>query len=642
MAVAVWTSTTLAAQVLKEVGQNLNAGGGTPTSLLGIVEEAAGAVWHAHPWVFRRSSTGSAGAYLYSAIDDTAVPGWEQPFYFGWHLCASWMAAQHFAKPEYAQTTKVAYFDWLAKQIESDTRETATAATTLGRTVNDVVKQILVMLGLKREGEAGEAVLALVLKAGSAVWTAYPWRFRVNDIDGPDFTFDIDPFASATGATDPGWGGRFDTGWEIYATMMAAASYGRADVAKANESLWNNWLQTNIGIDEALLDGDAPGTATLDTIDGIAEGMRALLGLPRHTATTRQTVEMIRRSGAAVWHAHPWRFRRNTDVAPNWDYDDKDFDALGTTTKVGWPTRFNTGWVIYSQWMLAAAFGKAAVATASESQWEHWLDSQIRIDEAHLDAEAVAAGDLKTVNGLAETTRASLDLPRHGDITRQIVEIVREAAVALWTSYDWRFRLKSGTLSCVANTEVAALPADFAELDSRWLKNYNEQARLRFTEDVAVYQSFRDQYDSTDTSIPRLACITQDISEAVFAWEVRVAPTPSENITFPFWYLKKDPWHVVGTILADTVAPVWPETFFRGWRLLAKLSVAKEFPGQGDAKDRSYSYARDEKAWNAWLGQQMAENDETIRTGDAEYIDDGYGDDAAVGMGVPGSDQWLL
>ncbi len=97
----------------------------------------------------------------------------------------------------------------------------------------------------------------------------------------------------------------------------------------------------------------------------------------------------------------------------------------------------------------------------------------------------------------------------------------------------------------------------------------------------------------------------------------------------------------MGTILADTASPVWPETFFKGWRLLAKLSVAKEFPGQGDAKDRSYSYARDEKAWNAWLGQQVAENDETIRTGDAEYIDDGYGDNAAVGLGVPGSDQWL-
>ncbi len=640
MAEMPWTSTTLAAQVLKETAQNLNAGGGTPEGLTAIVEEAAAAVWHAHPWVFRRSASGNVGGYTYSDIDDTAEPSWKEPFYFGWHLCASWMAAQHFAKPEYAATTKVAYFDWLAKQIESDIRETTTETTTIaGLTPESLTKQIVVTLGLQRESESGASIAGIVKKAGSAVWTAHPWRFRVNDIDGPSFTFDIDPFGSLADDGNPSWNGRFDTGWEIYSMMLVAAAYGKADVAKANESIWNSWLATNVAIDEAILDGDSAGSASMDTINGITEGMRALLGIPRDNDKTRQMLELVRRAGAAVWHAHTWRFRRNIDVAPNWDYDDKDFDALSVSSVAGWPTRFNTGWVIYSQWMISGAFGKTDIASMSDSQWKHWLETQIRVDEAYLDAEAVPAGDLRTVNGLTETTRASLGLPRNGEITAQIAEIVREAGTALWTSHDWRFRMKEGTLTCVAATERAALPNDFAEMDSRWMQNYNELAGLRFTEDVSVFQKFRDLYSSGNTATPQIACITQDISEDPFEWEVLLSPIPNTGITFTYWYLVLDPWHTYddegANNLADTETPVWPETFFKGWRLLSKVSVAKEFPGQGD-KD---SYERDKREWRDWLHQQLAENDETIRTGAAEYIADGYGDVAAM---ASGNEQWLL
>ena len=199
--------------------------------------------------------------------------------------------------------------------------------------------------------------------------------------------------------------------------------------------------------------------------------------------------------------------------------------------------------------------------------------------------------------------------------------------MALWNSWDWKWRRKLGTLTTVADAATVDVPADFAELDQRFLRDLSETSSpLRFTEDITFYQAFADGYETTETGEPRVAVIVRDPDEATWDMHFLMSPIPNAVYVYAYWYLVRDPWS--SAALADTAAPVWPVMFDEGWRMLAKAKVLESFE-QGDRwKDAMVSFSD-------WRKQAQAENDETITTGGSEFIQDGYGDiDAMLSRAV--------
>lgn len=150
-----------------------------------------------------------------------------------------------------------------------------------------------------------------------------------------------------------------------------------------------------------------------------------------------------------------------------------------------------------------------------------------------------------SVNGLAEQIRGEINMDADaagGSVPARLSNVIRECGAKLWNGIDWRFRRKQGTLLVAANVATARLPVDFAELDHRWLKETTAKASLMFTDDASIFQSRKDYYDSASTGYPNTAFICQDTTRTTWTWYAVLAPTPSDTITYPYWYLLNDPW----------------------------------------------------------------------------------------------------
>jgi len=83
--------------------------------------------------------------------------------------------------------------------------------------------------------------------------------------------------------------------------------------------------------------------------------------------------------------------------------------------------------------------------------------------------------------------------------------------------------------------------------------------------------------------------------------------------------------------IADSASPVWPRTFFQGWKLLSTMACQQAFRADDAWKGTGLSFKN-------WAQKQRSENDETVTTGDqSEPIIDGYGDLLALAgsVGLP-------
>ncbi|MFH1496246.1 MAG: hypothetical protein ABII82_00335 [Verrucomicrobiota bacterium] len=231
-----------------------------------------------------------------------------------------------------------------------------------------------------------------------------------------------------------------------------------------------------------------------------------------------------------------------------------------------------------------------------------------------------------TTDTLAAHVRGELDVDPDaagGTVPDRLIALVREAGLRLWTLVDWTFRRKQGTLTMVPGTETADLPDDFGELDHRWLRDVDEGATFRLTEDTALWQSVADEYESGDTGVPRLILCARDTDESDnWVWRAHMTPTPDSDYAAGFWYLTRDPWTVPDNGLSDDASPTWPPTFHAGWRLLARYGALEAFSTDDER------IARAGRNFARWLTAQQAERDETV-SHPAEYIERAYDDLAA-------------
>ena len=249
--------------------------------------------------------------------------------------------------------------------------------------------------------------------------------------------------------------------------------------------------------------------------------------------------------------------------------------------------------------------------------------------------DAVTSSSVRwTVDRLAEHLRNHFNVDRNaagGTVPDMLTWEVRQAGQHIWTHTDWRFRVKRGTLTTVAETEAAALPSDFYELWQRWLRDPQGTAAnpIVFTEDPSRYQAYADEFDMTDSTHdgePRMACIVQDTSEDEFTWHVLLAPRPGAVYTYPFWYLQADPWTSGAT--DDDEVPKWPQPFDAGWEMRARYKLQSILRGDDSWRELRGGFQR-------WLSDMRAENNETLcdsmeRTED--YYKDHVYPSAATGL----------
>jgi hypothetical protein len=86
---------------------------------------------------------------------------------------------------------------------------------------------------------------------------------------------------------------------------------------------------------------------------------------------------------------------------------------------------------------------------------------------------------------------------------------------------------------------------------------------------------------STDTGAPQIAVPYWD--ETVAAWKARIAPTADASYSYPYWYLRRDPWHRTSPVEDDVVISttgLWPYTFDTGWQLLCEYRILKHYKGE--------------------------------------------------------------
>ena len=157
-----------------------------------------------------------------------------------------------------------------------------------------------------------------------------------------------------------------------------------------------------------------------------------------------------------------------------------------------------------------------------------------------------------TVTTLAQHLRGAInqnpDAPG-GTIPTRVTALVIEAGMGLWNANDWRFRRKKGTLYVVQDQSEIYLPNDHAELYQRWLRDQVQTGgALRFTEDVDVFQTLRDEYvneiggSTEQTEEPKIALIVQDHARSGGFWKAIVSPTADDSYRYEYWYVVSDPW----------------------------------------------------------------------------------------------------
>lgn len=214
-----------------------------------------------------------------------------------------------------------------------------------------------------------------------------------------------------------------------------------------------------------------------------------------------------------------------------------------------------------------------------------------------------------------------------GTIPDRVLVLVKAAGAELWNAADWQHRRKRGTLTTAEGVGSVDCPADMAELDQRWLQQKGKTpGQLRFTTDHTDYQHILDRYldDASGQGGPIVACIARKLVDGegdpvtTFSWQWLLAPVPDAAYSFDFWYLLSDPW-TTGELATDDAIPVWPVTFFEGWRLLAKSKAMEAF-GRDAAKVETAKSLADR-----WLAAQIRENME-VYARDVANIPDGYDD----------------
>jgi len=186
-----------------------------------------------------------------------------------------------------------------------------------------------------------------------------------------------------------------------------------------------------------------------------------------------------------------------------------------------------------------------------------------------------------------------------GAVPPRLTDTILAAYRDLWERHEWRFRRRRATLTLVAGTATADLPADFEKFDLKWLRENNKHGSMKFTGDE---QAFHDaQANSGSTSGQPSVAVVEPIEDLTDGYSeiLRVSPTPSSAFIYPYLYLCYAP------TLALDASPLWPQPFHSGWFWLCKARCY-------------YDYRRDEeKAWQGpykqfldWLATAKDKNNE--------------------------------
>ena len=221
-----------------------------------------------------------------------------------------------------------------------------------------------------------------------------------------------------------------------------------------------------------------------------------------------------------------------------------------------------------------------------------------------------------SINTLASQLRGEFDVDDNasgGTIPARFKTAIRNSGIWLWNAWDWRFRRKIGTLSFASGASAAELPSDFAELDSKWIRETSDNSEywFQFIEDPVRWQNLRERYDFSDSGQngqPKWGTVLKDESETPWVWEVRFTPQADQAYSYRFMYLTADPW--VSEDLSDASEVVWPVTFMYGWELLSRIRLYGMLKRDAEETTSARSEFRE------WFKGQKSENDETIATND--------------------------
>ena len=200
---------------------------------------------------------------------------------------------------------------------------------------------------------------------------------------------------------------------------------------------------------------------------------------------------------------------------------------------------------------------------------------------------------------------------------------MREALRTIWTTRDWSWQHRQGTLSVSSGSGTAELPDDFREMHSWQLKDEDEETVLTLTRSSRRWLRARQEYDSDDEGAPELGVIMRDTSDSAnFIYKVYLVPPKSDDdYSFPFIYLPICPIDLDDThndYKADSDAIPMPQPFHEGWRLLARRKVQAVYGSPETAKVAAAEYRE-------WMLTAIDENDEAI-TDRPDLIEDGYDD----------------
>ncbi len=193
-----------------------------------------------------------------------------------------------------------------------------------------------------------------------------------------------------------------------------------------------------------------------------------------------------------------------------------------------------------------------------------------------------------------------------GTVPDRIKRDVREFGAYLYNLKPWRFRSVQGTLSIAAGSSAIALAADFDKLDQQVMQATDLSTyEFLWTDNPARWQRARDMLSSTDTGVPQIAVPYWDEDSA--AWKAMIAPTADDTYTYPYWYLRRDPWHRATPVEDDVILSatgLWPHAFDVGWQLLCEYRILKHYKGE-EAAAPSY------RAFKGWVEDHYTDNDQT-------------------------------
>lgn len=164
-----------------------------------------------------------------------------------------------------------------------------------------------------------------------------------------------------------------------------------------------------------------------------------------------------------------------------------------------------------------------------------------------------------------------------------------------------------------------AMPSWVAKLDQRWLRESQHDASsdLRITEDTQTFERLANEWDDDDTGQPQIALVCRDFDRTGFNLSLRVAPIPDDVYQYGLWALTLDPF--LSESANDDTVPPWPVEFDEGWELLSALRIKEAFGPQDDVPAA-------QKAYDRWMQNALAEQNETLTTPAEPILQDGYDD----------------